>query len=61
MSDIVKVMYSVQTNKVGSECSGTLEFEREDWEGMTPDQREAQMREAAFEEVEWYYEVVTYE
>jgi hypothetical protein len=61
MSDIVKVMYSVQTNRSGSECSDVLEFDREDWEGMTEDQREAQMREAAFEEVNWHYEVVTYE
>jgi hypothetical protein len=59
MSDIVKVKYSIQTNRVGSECAEVLEFEREDWEGMTEDEQESEMRNAAFGEMEWYYEVLT--
>jgi len=59
MSDKVRVKYSIMTNKVGSECEDVLEFDREDWDSMSETDHEEEMKQAAFEEVEWYWVEVT--
>lgn len=58
MNDVIKVKYSVRTDKVGSKCSDVVEFEREDWESMTEEEREEEMKQHAFDEIEWNYVVV---
>ena len=55
MSDTVRVKYSIMINKVGSDCEDVLEFDREDWDSMSEDERGEEMKQAAFEEVEWYW------
>ena len=59
MSDKVRVKYSIMTNKVGSECEDVLEFDREDWDSMSETDHEEEMKQAAFEEMEWYWEELT--
>lgn len=58
-NDVVKVSYSIQTSKIGSECKGVVEFSREEWDSMTDDQKEAVMLEHVFEYIEWNWKEVT--
>lgn len=58
MSEIVKVEYSISTDKVGSECVEIAEFEKDYWESLTPNQKAEEMKEYAFEHVEWFYRVL---
>ena len=58
-NDTVKIGYSIRTNKIGSECKGVVEVSREEWDSMTDDQKEALMREHAFEYIEWNWKEVT--
>lgn len=55
MSDKVIVKVSISTQKVGSECVDELEFDREDWEAMTDEQKDEVCQEAAFGMMEWYW------
>lgn len=59
MSEIVRVVGKVRTNRVGSECEFEAEFERDEWEGMSEDEREEAMREAMWDsgQVDWDYRV----
>lgn len=57
-SDIVKVSWYIATNKVGSECRGVAEFDREEWESMSDSEKEEVVQEVAFEWMEWSWEVV---
>lgn len=45
---------SIKTDKVGSDCY--FEFEAED--DASPEEIEAEARDAAFEKIEWYFEEV---
>ena len=56
MSDIVRVKVTVCTNKVGSDAYCVLEFEREDWEGLSEEERYSECEEAAYELYEWWIE-----
>jgi hypothetical protein len=53
MGDTVKIMVSISTQKVGSECVDEIEFDRDAWESMTDDEKEEACREAAFNMIEW--------
>ncbi len=44
-----KIIVSVETDKVGSECQTEIEVE----DGATDDEIEAQAREAMFEMISW--------
>lgn len=58
MSDeVVRVRVWASTNKVGSECEDIVEFDATEWAGATEEEREEWCREAAFEYIEWGYEV----
>nr|DAI87269.1 MAG TPA: hypothetical protein [Caudoviricetes sp.] len=54
---MLQVRVWIHTDKVGSECSDVIEFEREAWDKMSPDQREQECRDAAFSMMDWNYEV----
>lgn len=56
--DTVKIRVRVSTKNVGSECVDELEFNREEWEAMTEEEREAEAKEAMWGMVEWSWEVV---
>ena len=56
MSDTVKVRVYISTNKVGSECSDIVEFEREDWEAMSDQDKEDALQDMAFSYMEWGWE-----
>lgn len=45
---------SIKTDKIGSECE--FVFEAED--DATPEEIEAEARDAAFERIEWHFEEV---
>lgn len=53
MSNTVKVKYYIETDKVTSRCEGVVEFDRAAWEAMTEQEKEAEMREEAFNSMEW--------
>jgi hypothetical protein len=55
-TNIVKIKIKISTNKVGSECETTLEFDRDVWESMTDDEKDDECRDAAFEYIDWYWE-----
>lgn len=57
MSDTVKVTVRISTNKVGSECKDEIEFDREEWDAMTDDQKDEVCQEVAFNYMEWGWEV----
>jgi len=60
MSDeTVAIEYRIATGKIGSECTDIIEFNREAWESMTDAEKEAEIKEAAFEHVEWSLNEVT--
>jgi hypothetical protein len=52
-NDTVKIRYWIRTDNVGSQCSNVEEIDREIWEGMTDQQKENWMQEAAFNHMEW--------
>lgn len=53
MADIVKITVFIQTNKVGSRCKATIEFDREEWDSMTDEEKEDACRDVAFNMGEW--------
>lgn len=50
-----RIKITIRTNKVGSLCEDILEFEDEEWEGMSEKEREEVCRSAAFDMMEWNY------
>jgi len=56
MKDIVKIKVWISTNKVGSECSDVVEFDREEWESMSDKDKEDVLQDAAFNYMEWGWE-----
>jgi len=58
MSNNVKILVSVRTDKVGSECQDTVEFERADWEVMSQEEREDALREVVWNMAEWNWKEV---
>ncbi len=57
--DKIKVKVSVSTWKVGSQTETELEFNRDEWEEMSDEERDDICREQMFELIEWNYEVVS--
>jgi len=55
MSDKVRVRVAISTQKVNSECTDVVEFDREEWEAMSDSEKEDACREAAFGMMEWYW------
>lgn len=53
MTDTAKVRVWISTNKVGSECSDVVEFDREEWEAMSDSDKEDALRDTAFNHMEW--------
>lgn len=56
-NDTVKIKVRISTNKVGSECSNIIEFDREDWESMSEAEREEAMHDEVWNMAEWGWEV----
>lgn len=54
----IKVKVSIRTDKVGSECVDTIEFDPDEWEGMSDDEREHACQEVAFNYLDWGWEVL---
>jgi hypothetical protein len=57
MSETITVRVYVRTNKIGSECDTELEFDRDEWEAMSEQEREDACRDAVWNMAEWNYEV----
>jgi hypothetical protein len=55
-NNVVKVCYFVSTDKVGSKCSEVLEYDRDEWDRMSPDERELEMKGQAMARVNWGWE-----
>jgi hypothetical protein len=55
-NNTVKIRVYISTNKVGSECSDIVEFERDAWEAMSDEQKEDALQDAAFNYLEWGWE-----
>lgn len=58
MSNNVKILVRVRTEKVGSECREMVEFDRTDWEAMSPEEREDELREVVWNMAEWNWNEV---
>ena len=43
--EVVKVRYQISTDNVGSECSDIVEIEKEYWDSLSDDGKEAEMKE----------------
>lgn len=54
----MKIKVYIKTNRYGSTCEETLEIDDAEWDEMTDEGREAVARDAAFEMMEWGYEVL---
>lgn len=59
MTDTVKIRVWISTNKVGSECSDVVEFDREDWESLSDKDKEDELQDIAFSYMEWGWEEIT--
>jgi len=55
MSDVITVRWTLSIGIVGCRKEGELEFDREDWDAMSEDERDEEMKEAVFQEIEWDY------
>jgi hypothetical protein len=57
-NETVKIKISVRTQKVGSECSETIEFEREDWDQMSEKTKDETLRDCLWDSgmVDWDWE-----
>ncbi|WP_166256292.1 DUF7167 family protein [Marinobacter salicampi] len=53
MTDRVRIKYYIETDKTGSRCEDFVEFPRSEWEAMTREQQEQEMKEHAFNWMEW--------
>ena len=58
MGDTVKVQVWISTNKVGSKCEDTAEFDREEWESMTDDEKDDLCKDTAFNNMDWGWRVI---
>ena len=56
--DDIEIIVSVRTDMVGSKAETTISFDREEWEGMSEEEREAACRDEMFNLIEWDYEVI---
>lgn len=53
MSEQVRVKVTVCTKKIGSECEDEIEFDREDWDSMSEQEREQACFESVWNMAEW--------
>jgi len=61
MTDTVYIRYYIETDRVGSREEGVAEFDRADWEAMSPEQQEAEIKEEAFNFLSWGFKEITAE
>jgi hypothetical protein len=54
----MKVKYWIRTDKQQSECHDVLEVDDGEWGSMSNTERENLMKEAAFNHLEWGFQVV---
>lgn len=54
----MKVKVSVSTNRLGSESTRIIEFDKEEWDEMSEKDREETCLEIMYEMIGWDYEVV---
>ncbi len=48
MLGTVRIAFSIETTKRGSEVSGTLQYDEDDWNSLTPEEKEEEVRQQAF-------------
>lgn len=58
MGEQIKIKVWIRTNKVGSKCEDTIEFDKEDWESMSDDEKEEVCRDTAFNMGDWGFEEI---
>ena len=57
MSETIKIKVYARTDYVGSECHDIVEFDKEEWESMSSEEQEEEMKDYAMNFIEWgYYE-----
>jgi hypothetical protein len=52
----VRIKYWIQTDKVGSKCHDTVEFDDDEWNSMTDEDKEDAIKEIAFGHMDWGFE-----
>lgn len=52
----MRVKYWIKTDKMGSKCQDTVEFDDDEWNSMTDEDREAAVKEIAFGHLDWGFE-----
>lgn len=58
MNDVVRIEYFIETSKINSTCKDVVEIDRATWEAMTPDQRDEEIKEYAFNDLSWGYKEI---
>lgn len=53
MSETIKIEVFIRTDKISSECTDEIEFDREEWESMTDAEKTEVCRDVAFNMGEW--------
>ena len=53
MSDKINIEVWIRTNKVGSDCYQTIDFNKEEWEEMSDEEKDEICKEVTFEYLEW--------
>ena len=56
--EVVKVKYRISTDNAGSECSDIVEIDKEYWDSLSDDGKEAEVKEVAFQHLDWSYKEV---
>jgi hypothetical protein len=55
MSGTVEIEFSISTPKRGSEVRKTIQFDKDDWDALTPEEKEEEIRSQAFGLIRWSY------
>ncbi|WP_157895528.1 hypothetical protein [Rhizobium sp. LCM 4573] len=53
MSDTVRIKVWVRTDRVGSECSEVVEFDKKEWDSASDDEKESALRDTVWNMAEW--------
>lgn len=55
MTGTVRIEFSVATLKRGSEITGIVQYDRDDWDSMTPEEKEEEVQQQAFNCIKWSF------
>lgn len=56
--ETVNIRYKISTDNVGSECSDTVELDKDYWNSLSAQGKSEEIKEAVFEHLKFSYEKI---